>query len=76
MKPYIFNFCLKDRRHACATFAEQTVLPGSPGDCLGLQHLRVNEFTTVLWDSTVSTNGLFGTLIGVAASYVFKNLAL
>ena len=50
---------------------------GSPGDCLGLLHLRVNEFTTVLWDSTVSTNDLFGTLIGVAASYFFYlNLAL
>ena len=37
---------------------------------MGLLHLRVNELTTVLKDK--STNGLFGTIIDVAASYVFS----
>ena len=45
---------------------------GSPGDCLVLLHLRVNELKTVLWGRCLSTNGLFGTLTDVAASYVLS----
>ena len=47
VKRYI---CLPQRqtRHARATFAGQTVSPGSPRDRLGILHLRVKELTTVL----------------------------
>ena len=45
-----------------------------PYICLPQRLTRhVNELTTVLYDTEyLSTNGLFGTIIGVAASYVFS----
>ena len=48
--------CLKDRHGMPARPLQGKLFyQGSPGGCLGLLRLRVNEFTTVLWDSTVST---------------------
>ena len=39
-------------RHACARPLQGKLLRlGSPGDCLGLPHLWINELTTVLYDS-------------------------
>ena len=51
VKPFI---CLPQRqtRNACTTFAGGKLFrQGSPGDCLGLLHPRVNELTTVLQGS-------------------------
>ena len=71
VKPYI---CLPQiqTRHACATFAGQTVWPGKPRRSSGTSAPEGEGIYNCLIGLYLSTNGLFGTVIDVAVSYVFS----
>ena len=70
MKPYI---CLPQiqTRHSCATFAGQTVSPGKPRRSSGTSAPEGEGTYNCIIGLYLSTNGLFGTVIDVAVSYVF-----
>ena len=71
VKRYI---CLPQRqtRHARATFAGQTLSPGKPRRSSGTSAPEGEGIYNCLIGLYLSTNGLFGTVIDVAVSYVFS----
>ena len=71
VKRYI---CLPQRqtRHARATFAGQTLSPGKPRRSSVTSAPEVEGTYNCLIGLYLSTNGLFGTVIDVAVSYVFS----
>ena len=70
VKPYI---CLPQRqtRHACATFAGQTLSPGKPRRSSGTSAPEGKGTYNCPIGLYLSANGLFGTVIDVAVSCVF-----
>ena len=70
VKRYI---CLSQRqtRHAHATFAGQTLSPGKPRRSSGTSAPEGEGTYYCLIGQYLITNGLFGTVIDVAVSYVF-----
>ena len=67
------HICLPQRqtRHARATFAGQTVSPGKPRRSSGTSAPEGEGTYYCLIGQYLITNGLFGTVIDVAVSYVF-----
>ena len=65
-------FTSKTDKAACTTFAGQTVSPGKPRRSSGTSAPEGKGTYNCLIGLYLSTNGLFGTVIDVAVSYVFS----
>ena len=68
------NATKRQTRHVRATFARQTVSPGRPRRLSGTSPPEGEWTYNCLIGQYLSTNGLFGTVIDVAASYVFSSI--